>query len=479
MALQPHGLERIAMADQIAALPRGEQMRGGLDVGLAPDPGALPGMTPPMPMPSLAAWGGVEDANRGYSANLVFQMPVAAMGAAATSAARGAAALGSAGSEAPITFGAAGLMIGHPMAGMGGSMAGFPEGTYFTPYAYLRNTTARPLSLSVRLGLACGDCGQGFPLPPIVLPPRRTIKLPIKAFLPLLLKGASDGGAIMNWSATYTGAMGDLNISTGSVDRTGTYVFTVVAQPEDMSAGQLIPTWSLASGDDTMITLWNQDTGQQRMDLTFTSADGKSQYTLPVTLAPGASTTVDLAELAMSAPPDPQGNGFPAAALTGSAMLMPAKDGSVDKRGLPMAPAGGLWHLSKVVVSAAVYNVTTATCCYICSACCGYSCPEVFIDGDNDIPIGSLFLAYMTVEDVSGGNDDCTADATWYDSSANFLGFDSDEAELQALEEGLTDLEADMSYADIPPTWARTVVAVAPPAMSRETPTRISLNRRR
>ncbi|MGH9478111.1 MAG: hypothetical protein ACRD1A_02685 [Terriglobales bacterium] len=45
----------------------------------------------------------------------------------------------------------------------------------------------------------------------------------------------------------------------------------------------------------------------------------------------------------------------------------------MDKRGLPMAPAGGLWHLNKVVVGAAVYNLTTATRCCICSACCGYS----------------------------------------------------------------------------------------------------------
>ncbi|MGH9415999.1 MAG: hypothetical protein ACRD01_05165 [Terriglobales bacterium] len=227
--------------------------------------------------------------------------------------------------------------------------------------------------------------------------------------------------------------------------------------------------WSLASGDDTMITLWNQDLWQQTMDLTFTSADGKSSYMLPVTLNPGGSTTVDVAELAMVAPQEANGNGFPAAALTGSAMLMPVRDGTMDEHGLPMAPASGLLRLNNIVVSAAVFNVTTATCCYICSACCGYSCPEVYIDGSDDVFDQGQFLAYMTVEDVSGGNDDCTTDATWGATGASFDGFLSDEAQLTALEDGDDTFYADIPEADIPPLiWARTAVVAVQSAISRE-----------
>lgn len=56
-------------------------------------------------------------------------------------------------------------------------------------------------------------------------------------------------------------------------------------------------------------------------------------------LSPGAPVTVGASELAMTPPPGPGGNGFPCAALSGRAMLMPQRDGATDNRASRWRPS--------------------------------------------------------------------------------------------------------------------------------------------
>src|SRR6185437_14135363 len=123
----------------------------------------------------------------------------------------------------------------------------------------------------------------------------------------------------------------------------------------------------------------------------------------------------------------------------GNAMLMPAGIPVPGPKGRVIAPKTGFWTMHNVVLSAAVFNVRTATCCYVCSDCCGYSCPDVFIDPDIDVPIEDEFGAGTSVEDFTGNTDDCTESASW-----------TGEAQFTATALGETDVEGELFPVDVP-----------------------------
>ncbi|HWG70326.1 MAG TPA: hypothetical protein VN692_13010 [Steroidobacteraceae bacterium] len=437
--LPGHALEQVPMDDLIAELPAEERARGGLDIELVP---ALSTDASPTPMPVLMPWGGFMNERTGYSANLDFQMAPSAM--AASMAAMG----GSTAAPGHLVLGAAGIMVGAPMPG-----SGFPERTRFRPYALVRNLADADRTVSVSLSLADAPLAE-LKLPPFPVPAGATIELDLAQLL-ARLRGTTDAGRapgqMLNWSLSYDGMPSDIEITTGSVDQSGSYVFAVVAQQEGASVGQLLPMWSTADGDDTMITLWNQDAAAQDLDLSFNSSDGSGQYLLPVHLEAGAATFVDLAQIESSGQLDPKGRPFPAGARSGSAMLMPAGIPEPGPNSRRVVPKTGFWTMHNIVLSAAVFNVRTATCCYVCSDCCGYSCPQVFIDPDIDIPIEDEFGANMTVEDVTGASNDCTGTASWTgDAGAEFEGIAGGEAQFTATALGETDVEGELFPVDVP-----------------------------
>jgi len=135
----------------------------------------------------------------------------------------------------------------------------------------------------------------------------------------------------------------------------------------------------------------------------------------------------------------------------GNAMLMPAGIPVPGPKGRVIAPKTGFWTMHNVVLSAAVFNVRTATCCYVCSDCCGYSCPDVFIDPDIDVPIEDEFGAGTSVEDFTGNTDDCTESASWTgDAGAEIEGIVGGEAQFTATALGETDVEGELFPVDVP-----------------------------
>lgn len=64
--------------------------------------------------------------------------------------------------------------------------------------------------------------------------------------------GGAMAGEILNWSARYEGDSSDLLLTAGSVDGSGSYVFQVVPRQLASSAGEQLPYWSTAEGDNTM-----------------------------------------------------------------------------------------------------------------------------------------------------------------------------------------------------------------------------------
>jgi hypothetical protein len=240
-----------------------------------------------------------------------------------------------------------------------------------------------------------------------------------------------------------------LDVATGSIDQSGSYVFAVAAVAATTSVGELLPAWSLQGGNDSMFTFWNSGGQQQDVVLMLSPADGSSPYELPIHLMPGSSVNLDLAEIKSSGKPDPQGHSFPLA-LFGSAMLMPAGIPKPGPNGLINVPASGFWNMKDVILSAAVFNPSTGTCGNYCGDCCGYSCPEVIADSQY-VAVGSTFSAYMTVEDVSGYSENCTSTADWGANLFTYNGIVADEAQFTVTGSGTGYVQGDLWDAAVPP----------------------------
>lgn len=388
--LPPHSIERFEVA-KVADL-------GGIEVQ-AP-PGAQPG--------DLAVAGWLVNRAEGYSANIEFH--------ADNDAAAGTCA------PAAQTLAAAGVMVGMPMA-----MNHFPDGVRFIPYGYVQNTTSRAMDLSLNFNLSMGG-GMAATAPmatlgplPVRLAPGEARRIPLPELVERLQRQMSSsmgeepasatGGLMLNWSASFTGVQGDLLLSTGAVDESGTYVFEVMPQETGVSAGKMLPYWNIAGANDTMYSIWNPNGAVQDVILTLTAADGKHHYDLPLRLAANASIMVDVKMLADAGMPDPEGNLLPASALDGSAVLKPAGMPKPGKDGVIVLPASGP-PLMNVVVSMGVFNVLTATCCTCCTTCCDYSNPQLIIPAAFTT-IGNTENCAMTVESCDGGTMNCSASTTW------------------------------------------------------------------
>jgi hypothetical protein len=242
-----------------------------------------------------------------------------------------------------------------------------------------------------------------------------------------------------------------LDVATGSIDQSGSYVFAVAAVAATTSVGELLPAWSLQGGNDSMFTFWNSGGQQQDVTLMLNPADGSSPYELPIHLAAGSTVNVDLAEIRSSGEPDPEGHSFPMA-LFGSAMLMPAGIPKPAPNGLITVPASGFWNMKDVILSAAVFDPSTGTCGNYCGNCCGYSCPEVIADNESEyVAVGSTFSAYMTVEDVSGFSENCTSTADWGANLFTYNGIVADEAQFTVTGSGTDYVQGDLWDAAVPP----------------------------
>lgn len=363
---------------------------------------------------AIAASGWLQNAGEGYSAGVEFVMVDMTNPATVSE-------------PSQITLGAAGLMLGRPMR-----TSGFPDSVRFTPYGYLRNTTQQPLIVNLKANLASGDMAMtansgsgGAPTSQtvrIMLGPGEVRQVPLPELARLLVRRAnmdpeSFEGAQLNWSAAYDGLAGDLLMATGSTDQTGNYVFEVMPEALSPSVGLQLPYWNTAHGNNTMYSLWNPGTTTQNVVLTLYSADGTHDYAIPISLAPGASASVDVGTLRMEGVPDAGGQFIPPDVEDGSAMLTPAAAATPGADGKIKQPASGPAEM-EVVVNAGIFNPVTATCCSQCMYCCFYTCPIVssFL-----VALGNNGSSEMTVEDCCGILNDVSASASWGSGNPSVL----------------------------------------------------------
>jgi len=426
--LAPHQTREFALDSSIDSLPRIERSGGGIRVEQVSGPAQAV---------NVAGW--LENPEEGFSANIDFAtsgaMPPPNMG------------LPPIPQSPTVTLAAAGLMLGKPMAANH-----FPEKVRFAPYGHLRNTTDRWLdvSVSVDLGMAMGMAGSAtsgrslLPDLPVRLGPGMETEVPLEALADRLgrkmgIDADSTEGAMLNWSATYTGQTGELLLSTGSTDQSGNYVFEVMPQRVNSSAGEKIPYWSTADGNDTMFALWNPGSATQNVVLTLYSADGMHSYAMPIALAPMASTMVDVAmDLAMMrGTPDASGNTLPSDVQSGSAMLEPAGIPGVGPNGKILMPKTGPPEM-QVVASVGIFNVTTATCGGLCMDCCYYDC--AYVDA-SPVNVGTTISATFYVEDCCGVWWDDTSYASWSSSDPS-IATSNGGGSFNTVGAGTVDLEA-------------------------------------
>ena len=412
LTLEPHQVQLVELDRLLEDLPQREAKQGGIRVEYRGSPG------------DLLVSGGLENESEGYSAVMPFLLH----------------------EEEPVkvekrTYGSTGLMVGKP-----DPMAGFPKITEFSPYTVLRNTTQRQMEV----GMTVYPMGMGtetvnkIALPSEHLFPGQTKTIPLERLLPAVGLGSLNGSITL--SLSFVGRPGDLLIATGSVDQTGTYVFEVMPEGATTSIGKEVDYWSVADGNDTMVSLWNPLDVQQELAVTFYYGDGTGQYTLAVTLPARGSMMLMMSMIISGAKADLNGNVFPPGIKRGSATITNSKD--------PYGPM-------TAVTSVGTFNVRTATCGGPCTKCAGVT--QLAIDqGPGSMAVGTTMQLTATATYYSGAKKDVTGTAGWSSSNTSVATVQSvgsaNPGMVSGVAPGSMTITADLSavvggVCPIPPTY--------------------------
>jgi hypothetical protein len=317
VVLGSHTTKLLSLDDLIATLPGNQRLTGGLRivfVGKSSD---------------VMITGGLENQAEGYSALIPF-------------------ALHNTASDAPssITLASTGIMVGHPDPAMK-----FPTGTVFFPYTYLRNVSASPMKVDHALYYTlAGGGGQRVNLPPVTINAGSAVHVPLD--LGSIGLGGYNGQITESFSTVSNPS--DLIVATGSTDQTANYVFEVLPRVAATTKSLQDLFWRVGSGYDTMTTLWNSGAAAEDLLITFSFAGAKGHYKLPVHLAPGASSSIDMADLIAEAKADAEGNLIPRGTSTG---------------GLIVSGPTGLLDDINVVLGGGIFSVFGATCNPVCYSC--------------------------------------------------------------------------------------------------------------
>lgn len=317
VVLGSHSTKLLSLDDLIANLPGNQRLTGGLRivfVGKSSD---------------VMITGGLENQAEGYSALIPF-------------------ALHDAASDAPssITLASTGIMVGHPDPAMK-----FPNGTVFFPYTYLRNVSASPMKVDRALYYTlAGGGGQRVNLPPVTINAGSAIHVPLD--LGSVGLGGYNGQITESFSTVSNPS--DLIVATGSTDQTANYVFEVLPRVAATTKSLQDVFWRVGSGYDTMTTLWNSGPAAEDLLITFSFPGAKGHYKLPLHLAPGASSSIDMADLIAEAKADAEGNLIPRGTSAG---------------GLIVSGPTGLLDDINVVLGGGIFSVFGATCNPVCYSC--------------------------------------------------------------------------------------------------------------
>ena len=260
----------------------------------------------------------------------------------------------------------------------------FPAESYFKPYAYLHNVSANPLQVTLSLvNPGSGGVPQTYALGQVSLQPGQTSHFDFESQFSSA-NPLPDGSGHL--TASFQGHDGDLQMATGSVDQTQSYVFEVAPSQQVDSASRTLCFWSIEGDNNSSITVWNYKTTAQDLVLTLYYFGG--HYVIPIHLGPLETYNLDMVSLVHSRVPDPSGTLIPSNVTgeSGSAVL---------------SGKGGETDTISVAVSASVFNVRNATCNDLCYQCNGAT--EVAFDpGSYAEAVGGTAQAQVQVTWNSG-----------------------------------------------------------------------------
>lgn len=325
----------------------------------------------------LVVVGGLENGNEGYSANIPFGILADKPNPAN-----------------PVSISAAGIMVGAP-----DPMMMFPAGTLFTPYIAMRNTSNRPLLVASSISYMDGESAKTVAVAPIKLLPGEARELNGTDFL--ARAGLAQFNGNVNLGFTFQGDGNDLLLATGSVDQKGTYVLPVEATGNGESESKWLKYWSVANGDDTMISLFNPGEKPEDLQMTLFFMDG--QYKVPIHLEAKGSAMLMLGEIITAHQPDSDGHTIPFFIRQGSAIL---------------SSAAGEGELIDVSVSSSVFNVANATCGTTCPNCLGIVDFSVSPSATST-NIGGTLNYTATETNTSGGTANVTTRSSWSSSNSS------------------------------------------------------------
>jgi hypothetical protein len=331
------------------------------------------------PAHALVVNGGLEDQQKGYSANLSLPPAIAPVSPADPS------------KVSEMSFAEAGLMIGAA-----DPMMHFPAGTEFIPYSVVRNTSSQSASIKPTFWWMDAGKPRSTELSQISIAPHQTVNLNVPSLIAAAgLKGFSGS---VNLVLDTTALPGALSLASGSVDKTDTYVFEVTPHGIAESASRAICYWSTGNGDDTMITVWNP--ADEPQDFAFTLFYSSGHYVFPIHLEARATQTFNISDLIRNQLPDAAGNIIPLAVHEGSAELAGSQ---AENQQILVSMSGG------------TYNVNKAICGVTCITCNGVVSDNFFV-ADNPFNVAIAGTKQQTFYEQWNNGAQYSISANWNSS---------------------------------------------------------------
>jgi hypothetical protein len=270
---------------------------------------------------------------------------------------------------------------------------GFPAGTSFSPYVFLRNSGHSSISVSPILFYTENGYGYARPLEHLTLSALESRQLPLLSELASMKLPEAISDVQIQFDVTER--LGQLIIAAGSIDQSKTYVFEVLPKMLGTSLGTHLPSWSVGQGNDTMVSIWNH--GNISQDVLATVFFGGAKYSYPVHLEPLAARMLSLGELISEQIPDAEGTTLPLSATSGSMAITSQAGETVPET---------------VQVDAGIFNSYSATCAPVCTSCSGYV--DYWINADPvAMGVGHAFNAHSTGQLDSGSQGDLTSSTVW------------------------------------------------------------------
>jgi hypothetical protein len=284
------------------------------------------------------------------------------------------------------------------MVGGDHQMMGFDPSTNFAPYALVRNSGDTPLQVAAEIRVGGADFPSNVALPPLKLNPHEARALDLRAPLPKEFTG------VINVAFRYFGVPDQLQIATGSVDNSGSFVLAVKALAPTPSRVRQIPFWSLEGATDTMFNFYNPSATAEDLSIIFYFAGGK--YTLPLHIDGNGSAMFNISEIIRKQQPDADGHVIPM---------------SIQHGGLEIMSSKGPTTTFSTISVISTFNVITATCGVdLCDKC------DDFVDFWLDLHTFSMAVGdslQMTSHGQWGDGTiyDCTSNTNWSSSDSNVI----------------------------------------------------------